>query len=162
MESALEKYDTSKTEEEDKVYEDDRVMLPIKEWNNITDVLYNDLENITKVTEELENSRSAVEEEKNKNMELQIKYENLEKIKKENDGKLGELMVKLGKYSQLEAANEENTKKIQKYQIAVENLQNQVNEYERKQKENQEKIEVLEKKEKEKRHMKKAFSTIDS
>ena len=157
IDSALDKYDPSKTEEEDKVYEDDRVILPIKEWNNITDVLYNDLENITKVTEELENSRSAVEEEKNKNMELQIKYENLEKIKKENDGKLGELMVKLGKYSQLEAANEENTKKIQKYQIAVENLQNQVNEYEKKQKENQEKIEVLEKKEKEKRHMKKAI-----
>ena len=156
MESALEKYDTSKTEEEDKVYEDDRVILPIKEWNNITDVLYNDLENITKVTEELEKSRSVVEEEKNKYMELQIKYENLEKVKKENDGKLGELMVKLGKYSQLEAANEENTKKIQKYQIAVENLQNQVNEYEKRQKENQEKIEMLEKKEKEKRHIKKS------
>jgi hypothetical protein len=89
-------------------------------------------------------------------MELQIKYENLEKVKKENDGKLGELMVKLGKYSQLEAANEENTKKIQKYQIAVENLQNQVNEYEKRQKENQEKIEMLEKKEKEKRHLKKS------
>ena len=62
-----------------------------------------------------------MEEEKNKNMELQVKYENLEKMKKENDGKLGELMVKLGKYSQLEAANEENTKKIQKYQINFEN-----------------------------------------
>ena len=156
IDSALEKYDTSKTEEEENTYEDDRVLLPVKEWNNITDVLYNDLENITKVTEELENSRNAVEEEKNKNMELQVKYENLEKMKKENDGKLGELMIKLGKYSQLEAANEENSKKIQKYQIAVEGLQNTVNEYEKKHKENMEKIEILEKKEKEKRHMKKA------
>jgi hypothetical protein len=77
-------------------------------------------------------------------------------MKKENDGKLGELMVKLGKYSQLEAANDENTKKIQKYQIAVEGLQNTVNEYEKRHKENLEKIEALEKKEKEKRHMKKA------
>ena len=156
IDSALEKYDKSKAEEEENTYQDDRVLLPVKEWNNITDVLYNDLENITKVTEELENSRNAVEEEKNKNMELQVKYENLEKMKKENDGKLGELMVKLGKYSQLEAANEENTKKIQKYQIAVEGLQNTVNEYEKKHKENMEKIEILEKKEKEKRHMKKA------
>ena len=130
MDSALEKYDTSKIEEDENTYEDDRVILPVKEWNNITDVLYNDLENISKVTEELEKSRNAVEEEKNKNMDLQVKYENLEKMKKENDGKLGELMVKLGKFSQLEAANEENTKKIQKYQIAVECLQNTVNDYE--------------------------------
>jgi hypothetical protein len=156
MDSALEKYDTSKIEEEENTYEDDRVILPVKEWNNITDVLYNDLENISKVTEELEKSRNAVEEEKNKNMDLQVKYENLEKMKKENDGKLGELMVKLGKFSQLEAANEENTKKIQKYQIAVEGLQNTVNDYEKRHKENLEKIEILEKKEKEKRHMKKA------
>ena len=156
MDSALEKYDTSKVEEEENTYEDDRVILPVKEWNNITDVLYNDLENISKVTEELEKSRNAVEEEKNKNMDLQVKYENLEKMKKENDGKLGELMVKLGKFSQLEAANDENTKKIQKYQIAVEGLQNTVNDYEKRHKENLEKIEILEKKEKEKRHMKKA------
>ena len=156
METSMEKYDTNTTEEEEKVYEDDRVVLPVKEWNNITDVLYNDLENISKVTEELENARNVVEEEKNKNMELQVKYENLEKMKKENDGKLGELMVKLGKYSQLEAANEENTKKIQKYQIAVEGLQNTVNEYEQRHKENLARIEILEKKEKEKRHMKKA------
>ena len=159
MNSSMEKYDTTKTEgeeEEEKIYEDERVVLPIKEWNNITDVLYNDLENITKVTEELENSRNAVEEEKNKNMELQVKYENLEKMKKENDGKLGELMIKLGKYSQLEASNEENTKKIQKYQIAVEGLQNTVNEYEQSKKELLEKIEALEKKEKEKKNMKKA------
>ena len=156
MNSAMEKFDSIKTEEEEeKVYEDDRIVLPIKEWNNITDVLYNDLENITKVTEELENSRNAVEEEKNKNMELQVKYENLEKMKKENDGKLGELMIKLGKYSQLEASNEENTKKIQKYQIAVEGLQNTVNEYEQSKKELLEKIEALEKKDKEKKHMKK-------
>ena len=158
MTSALEKGETNpKPEEgEEKVYEDDRVTLPVKEWNNITDVLYDDLENITKVTEELENTRIEIEEEKNKNMEWQIKYENLEKMKKENDGKLGELMVKLGKYSQLEASNEENSKKIQKYQIAVEGLQNTVNEYEKKEKEYLEKIETLEKKEKEKRHMKKA------
>ena len=156
MESSMEKYDTNTAEEEEKTYEDDRVVLPIKEWNNITDVLYNDLENVSKVTEELEKTRNVVEDEKNKNMELQVKYENLEKMKKENDGKLGELMVKLGKYSQLEAANDENTKKIQKYQIAVEGLQNTVNEYEKRHKENLEKIEALEKKEKEKRHMKKA------
>ena len=154
--SSLEKYDATQTEEEENNYQDDRIILPIKEWNNITDVLYNDLENITKVTEELESSRNALEEEKIKSMELQVKYENLEKMKKENDGKLGELMVKLGKYSQLEAANEENAKKIQKYQIAVEGLQNKVNDYEKRHKENVEKIEFLEKKEKEKRHMKKA------
>jgi len=158
MSSDLEKIDTTKPaeEEEEKVYEDDRVVLPIKEWNNITDALYGDLENITKVTEELDESRNKIEEEKMKNTELQTKYENLEKMKKENDDKLGELMVKLGKYSQLEASNDENAKKIQKYQIAVENLQNSVNEYEKKEKEYLEKIEVLEKKEKEKRHMKKA------
>ena len=156
MSSDLEKMDTTKTEEEEKVYEDDRVVLPIKEWNNITDALYGDLENITKVTEELDESRNKIEEEMMKNTELQSKYENLEKMKKENDDKLGELMVKLGKYSQLEASNDENTKKIQKYQIAVENLQNSVNEYEKKEKEYLEKIEVLEKKDKEKRHMKKA------
>ena len=86
---------------------------------------------------------------------MQVKYENLEKMKKENDGKLGELMIKLGKYSQLEASNEENTKKIQKYQIAVEGLQNTVNEYEQSKKELLEKIEALEKKDKEKKHMKK-------
>ena len=155
--SALEKGDTTKPEqEEQKVYEDDRVILPIKEWNNITDVLYNDLDNITKVTEELENSRNAVEEEKNKNMELQVKYENLEKMKKENDGKLGELMMKLGKYSQLEAANEENTTKIQKYQSAVDRLQNDVNQYEKERVELMKRIETLEKKEREKKHMKKA------
>ena len=156
MSSDLEKMDTTKTEEEEKLYEDDRVILPIKEWNNITDALYSDLENITKVTEELDETRNKIEEEKMKNTELQSKYENLEKMKKENDDKLGELMVKLGKYSQLEASNDENTKKIQKYQIAVEGLQNTVNEYEKKEKEYLEKIETLEKKEKENRHMKKA------
>ena len=155
MNTAMEKNETTKQEEEEKVYEDDRVILPIKEWNNITDVLYNDLNNITKVTEELENSRNAVEEEKNKNMELQVKYENLEKMKKENDGKLGELIIKLGKFSELETSNEENTKKIQKYQIAVDNLQNTVNEYEQNKKELLERLEMLEKKDKEKRYMKK-------
>ena len=156
MSSDLEKMDTTKNEEEEKIYEDDRVVLPIKEWNNITDALYGDLENITKVTEELDETRNKIEDEKMKNTELQSKYENLEKMKKENDDKLGELMVKLGKYSQLEASNDENAKKIQKYQIAVEGLQNTVNEYEKKEKEYLEKIEVLEKKDKEKRHMKKA------
>ena len=155
MNTAMEKNETTKQEEEEKVYEDDRVILPIKEWNNITDVLYNDLDNITKVTEELENARNAVEEEKNKNMELQVKYENLEKIKKENEGKLGEYVIKLGKFQELETSNEENTKKIQKYQIAVDNLQNTVNEYEQNKKELLERIEILEKRDKEKRHLKK-------
>ena len=158
MESAMEKYDTSNAdeEEEESKYLDERIILPVKEWNNITDVLYNSLDNMNKVTEELEVSKNELEEEKNRSMQLQVRYENLEKMKKENEGKLGELMVKLGKYSQLESANEENTKKIKKYQIAVEGLQNKVNEFEKKEKEYTEKIEVLEKKEKEKRHMKKA------
>jgi hypothetical protein len=89
-------------------------------------------------------------------MELQVKYENLEKMKKENDGKLGELMMKLCKYSQLEAANEENTTKIQKYQSAVDRLQNDVNQYEKERVDLMKRIETLEKKDKEKKHMKKA------
>ena len=95
MKEALEKFEPTKGEETQKTYQDDRIILPIPEWNNITDVLYNDLENITKVTEELEKSRKAIEEEKKKYSELQMKYENLEKMKKENDFKLGELTVKL-------------------------------------------------------------------
>ena len=43
MDSALEKYDSSKIEEEENTYEDDRVILTVKERNNIIDVLYNDL-----------------------------------------------------------------------------------------------------------------------
>ena len=154
LKESLDKYEPSK-EEPKKTYEDDRILLPIPEWNNITDVLYTDLENITKVTEELEKSRVIVDEEKKKYIELQMKYENLEKMKNENDSKLGELLVKLGKFTQIETANEENTKKIQKYQIAVEGLQTTVNDYEEKEKQYKEKIELLEKKEKEKRHMKK-------
>ena len=157
MKDALDRYDSTKTEEPQNTYEDDRIILPIPEWNNITDVLYSNLENITKVTQELENSRNLIEEEKKKYMELQVKYENLEKIKNENETKLGELTVKLGKFTQIEQANEENTKKINKYMIAVEGLQTTVNEYEAKEKEYKEKIEALEKKDKEKRHMKKTM-----
>jgi len=157
MKESLEKFEPSKVDEPQKTYEDDRVILPVPEWNNITDVLYSDLENITKVTEELDKSRNAIEEEKKKYLELQIKYENLEKMKNENDTKLGELLVKLGKFTQLESANEENTKKIEKYQKAVTGLQTAVNNYEEKEKEYKERIEILEKKEKEKRHMKKTI-----
>ena len=157
MKDALDKYDSTKTEEPQNTYEDDRIILPIPEWNNITDVLYSDLENITKVTQELENSRNLIEEEKKKYMELQVKYENLEKIKNENETKLGELTVKLGKFTQIEQANEENTKKINRYMIAVEGLQTTVNEYEAKEKKYKERIEALEKKDKEKRHMKKTM-----
>ena len=155
MKEAMDKYEPSKTEIPKKSYEDDRILLPVPEWNNITDALYSDLENITKVTQDLEKSRINLEEEKKKFMELKLKYENLEKMKKENDSKLGELIVKVGKFNQIETANEEYTKRIQKYQIAVEGLQTTVNNYEEKEKQYKEKIEILEKKEKEKRHINK-------
>ena len=151
----MDKYEPSKTEIPKKSYEDDRILLPVPEWNNITDALYSDLENITKVTQDLEKSRINLEEEKKKFMELKLKYENLEKMKYENDSKLGELIVKVGKFTQIETANEEYTKRIQKYQIAVEGLQTTVNNYEEKEKQYKEKIEILEKKEKEKRHINK-------
>ena len=155
MKEAMDKYEPSKTEIPKKSYEDDRILLPVPEWNNITDALYSDLENITKVTQDLEKSRINLEEEKKKFMELKLKYENLEKMKNENDSKLGELIVKVGKFTQIETANEEYTKRIQKYQIAVEGLQTTVNNYEEKEKQYKEKIEILEKKEKEKRHINK-------
>ena len=155
MKEAMDKYEPSKTEIPKKSYEDDRILLPIPEWNNITDVLYSDLENITKVTQDLEKSKVNLEEEKKKYMELQFKYENLEKMKNENDSKLGILQVKLGKFTQIETANEEYSKRIQKYQIAVEGLQSTVNDYEKNEKKLKEKIDLLEKKEKEKRHMNK-------
>ena len=155
MKEAMDKYEPSKTEIPKKSYEDDRILLPVPEWNNITDALYSDLENITKVTQDLEKSRINLEEEKKKFMELKLKYENLEKMKSENDSKLGELIVKVGKFNQIETANEEYTKRIQKYQIAVEGLQTTVNNYEEKEKQYKEKIEILEKKEKEKRHINK-------
>ena len=155
MKEAMDKYEPSKTEIPKKSYEDDRILLPVPEWNNITDALYSDLENITKVTQDLEKSRINLEEEKKKFMELKLKYENLEKMKNENDSKLGELIVKVGKFNQIETANEEYTKRIQKYQIAVEGLQTTVNNYEEKEKQYKEKIEILEKKEKEKRHINK-------
>ena len=157
MKEAIEKMEPSKADENKKTYQDDRIILPIPEWNNITDVLYTDLENITKVTEELEKSRKTVEEEKKKYTELTMKYENLEKMKKENDSKLGELTVKLGKFTQLETANEENTIKIEKYQKVFLTLNNQVMDLENKEKEYKAKIEVLEKKEKEKKHLKKTM-----
>ena len=155
MKEAMDKYEPSKTEIPKKSYEDDRILLPVPEWNNITDVLYSDLENITKVTQDLEKSKVNLEEEKKKYMELQFKYENLEKMKNENDSKLGVLQVKLGKFTQIETANEEYSKRIQKYQIAVEGLQSTVNDYEKNEKKLKEKIDLLEKKEKEKRHMNK-------
>ena len=155
MKEAMDKYEPSKTEIPKKSYEDDRILLPVPEWNNITDALYSDLENITKVTQDLEKSRINLEEEKKKFMELKLKYENLEKMKNENDSILGELIVKVGKFTQIETANEEYTKRIQKYQIAVEGLQTTVNNYEEKEKQYKEKIEILEKKEKEKRHINK-------
>ena len=155
MKETMEKYDSSKVDEPQKTYEDDRVVLPVPEWNNITDVLYTDLENITKVTEELDKSRNTIEEEKKKYMELQINYENLEKMKNENDMKLGELLLKLGKFTQLESTNEENSKKMEKYQIAVRQLQKTVEDLEEKEKQYKAKIEILEKREKEKRHLKK-------
>ena len=155
MKETMDKYEPSKTDAPKKSYDDDRILLPVPEWNNITDVLYTNLENITKVTEELEKSRVSLEEEKKKCTELQLKYENLEKMKNENDSKLGELIVKLGKFTQIETANEEYVKRIQKYQIAVEGLQTTVNDYEKKEKQYKEKIEIMEKREKEKRHLKK-------
>ena len=157
MKEALEKFEPTKGEETQKTYQDDRIILPIPEWNNITDVLYNDLENITKVTEELEKSRKAIEEEKKKYSELQMKYENLEKMKKENDFKLGELTVKLGKFIQLETENKEYTEKIEKYQKTFISLQNTVKDLESKEKDYKAKIEILEKKEKEKKHLRKAM-----
>ena len=157
MKEALEKFEPTKGEETQKTYQDDRIILPIPEWNNITDVLYNDLENITKVTEELEKSRKAIEEEKKKYSELQMKYENLEKMKKENDFKLGELTVKLGKFIQLETENKEYTEKIEKYQKTFISLQNTVKDLEAKEKDYKAKIEILEKKEKEKKHLRKAM-----
>ena len=157
MKEALEKFEPTKGEETQKTYQDDRIILPIPEWNNITDVLYNDLENITKVTEELEKSRKAIEEEKKRYSELQMKYENLEKMKKENDFKLGELTVKLGKFIQLETENKEYTEKIEKYQKTFISLQNTVKDLESKEKDYKAKIEILEKKEKEKKHLRKAM-----
>ena len=157
MKEALEKFEPSKGEETQKTYQDDRIILPIPEWNNITDVLYNDLENITKVTEELEKSRKAIEEEKKRYSELQMKYENLEKMKKENDFKLGELTVKLGKFIQLETENKEYTEKVEKYQKTFKSLQNTVEDLEAKEKDYKSKIEILEKKEKEKKHLRKAM-----
>ncbi len=70
MKEAMDKYEPSKTEIQKKSYEDDRILFPIPEWNNITDALYSYLENITKVTQDLEKSRINVEEEKKKFMYL--------------------------------------------------------------------------------------------
>ena len=86
-----------------------------------------------------------------------MKYENLEKMKKENDFKLGELTVKLGKFIQLETENKEYTEKIEKYQKTFISLQNTVKDLEAKEKEYKSKIEILEKKEKEKKHLRKAM-----
>ena len=52
-------------------------------------------------------------------MDLQVKYENLEKMKRRNNGKLGGLLVKFGKFSLLEAANEENTKKFKNSKLPL-------------------------------------------
>ena len=157
MKETLEKLESSKIEESKEVYDNDREVLPIYEWNKITDELYCDLEKKAKVTEELKQSRKSIEDEKNKFMELQRKYENLEKMKNENDSKLGELLVKLGKFSQLESTNEENASKIQKYQKTVEELQSAVNFCEEKQKKYKEKLEVLERREMGSKHMKKTI-----
>ena len=157
MKETLEKLESSKIEESKEVYDNDREVLPIHEWNKITDELYCDLEKKAKVTEELKQSRKSIEGEKNKFMELQRKYENLEKMKNENDSKLGELLVKLGKFSQLESTNEENASKIQKYQKTVEELQSTVNFYEEKQKKYKAKLEVLERREMGSKHMKKTI-----
>ena len=157
MKETLEKLESSKIEESKEVYDNDREVLPIYEWNKITDELYCDLEKKAKVTEELKQSRKSIEDEKNKFMELQRKYENLEKMKNENDSKLGELLVKLGKFSQLESTNEENASKIQKYQKTVEELQSTVNFYEEKQKKYKAKLEVLERREMGSKHMKKTI-----
>ena len=157
MKETLEKLESSKIEESKEVYDNDREVLPIHEWNKITDELYCDLEKKAKVTEELKQSRKSIEGEKNKFMELQRKYENLEKMKNENDSKLGELLVKLGKFSQLESTNEENASKIQKYQKTVEELQSTVNFYEEKQKKYKAKLEVLERRELGSKHMKKTI-----
>ena len=75
--------------------------------------------------EDLEIAKKEVKQAKLDKLEMQNKYEDLERVKNENEQKLGKLQIQIGKVTELEVQNEEKNKYIDKYKMAIDNLQQQ-------------------------------------
>lgn len=103
--------------------EEEKEELTLPSWYKLSDTLYKELSNVSKMQDELVSTKSQLKEEKLKLAELTSKHEDLKRSKNVNDEKLGELMVKIGKITQLETQNNDFAKKIEKYKMAVDNLQ---------------------------------------
>ena len=121
MNSSFEKFES----ENENNKKEDNLLLPISEWNKITDELNTELESIVKMQEDLEIAKKEVKQAKLDKLEMQNKYEDLERVKNENEQKLGKLQIQIGKVTELEVQNEEKNKYIDKYKMAIDNLQQQ-------------------------------------
>ena len=121
MNSSFEKFES----ENENNKKEDNLLLPISEWNKITDELNTELESIVKMQEDLEIAKKEVKQAKLEKLEMQNKYEDLERVKNENEQKLGKLQIQIGKVTELEVQNEEKNKYIDKYKMAIDNLQQQ-------------------------------------
>ena len=122
MSSNFQKFE-SENENNEKNKENENSNLPISEWNKITDELNTELESVAKIQEDSEISKKEVKQAKLEKLEMQNKYEDLERSKKEAEQKLGILQMQIGKVTELEVQNEEQKKYIEKYKMAIENLQ---------------------------------------
>ena len=124
--SSLESYEQKLDKEEtmkEKTYNDGRINLIKNEWNNITDVLYNELNNISKMKEEFKINKKSVEEIKNKNTQLELEIENLNKMKKESDEKLSEMNNLKFQIHQLNQEVDQKTKECTSYIRAKNNFE---------------------------------------
>lgn len=143
--SSLEKYEKDKENKEEAKDEitDHKSKLPIEEWSTITSQLYEELESITKMKDELDESSQKLKQAKLEKAEIEAQLEDLKRSKAVNDSKLGELVVKVGRITQLESSNEENLKRIEKYKVAVDGLQKNLEDSMAKAKEFKQKYEHL-------------------
>ena len=140
--SSLEKYEKEK-ENEDKSEASDGNKLPLDEWSKITTSLYEELESIAKMKDELDESSQIIKQAKMEKALVEAQLEDLKRSKQANDNKLGELVVKVGRISQLESTNEEYAKRIEKYKVAVDGLQKNLEDTMAKSKEYKQKYEHL-------------------
>ena len=121
--ACMEKFEKENEKDDQHITLEATQKLPLSAWYTITNELNTELQEVAQMKDQLDESAQKVKQVKIEKAELEAKYAELARSKDVNDRKLGELEVKVGKISQLESANEEYSKRIEKYKIAVDGLQ---------------------------------------
>jgi hypothetical protein len=100
--------------------------LPIKPWFDFCAEVSCELEESARIKDELDESLQKLRNIKLEKIELENKITELSNTKSINDKKLGEALIQSGKVAQLEAERDELNSKIQRYNITVDNLRQQI------------------------------------